>query len=186
MHNRRKAERETIAAIGPAFRGAISAALGVNSIYGRTDVKLSDFINYGSYGMGGSYHCRACDKRSAMRTFPETHACTSEVVTELQRRERTERENTMANVIICDRCGAIATAGVAGLLTYQPNPVAERTHVTVCPNCSGAFYDWLHEFDNQSNRPIQRAFNPETDRAETGPGQADTSRAAINGYVEDE
>jgi hypothetical protein len=93
----------------------------------------------------------------------------------------------MAAIIICDRCGQIATAKVAGGCAYEANAEAQTDRFALCPNCSRDLYDFLHMKDKDV-RAIMAPFNPDEERATDAgtPTQADTSRAAITAeYGED-
>ena len=84
----------------------------------------------------------------------------------------------MANIILCDRCGQIATARVAGGCDYWPNQDSNRKTYGLCPNCSRELYEWLTAADKDV-RAIMAPFDPEAEKGPEGPTQADTSRAAL-------
>ena len=103
------------------------------------------------------------------------HACLPEV---MNARYQSRRKQDMATIIICDRCGQIATAKVAGGCAYEANAEAEVERFALCPNCSRELYDFLHSTEKDV-RAIMAPFKPEEERLPAGPTQADTSRAAI-------
>lgn len=107
----------------------------------------------------------------------KNHMCRPEV---MKRRSERVVSNNMAAIIICDRCGQIATAKVAGGCAYEANAEAQTDRYALCPNCSRELYDFLH-MKNKDVRAIMAPFNPEEERPTEGeaPTQADTSRAAI-------
>lgn len=84
----------------------------------------------------------------------------------------------MAAIIICDRCGQIATAKVAGGCAYEANAEAQTQRFALCPNCSRELYDFLN-LPNKDVRAIMAPFDPDAERAPEGPTQAETSRSAI-------
>lgn len=91
----------------------------------------------------------------------------------------------MANIVLCDRCGKIATARVAGGCDYWPNPDSDRRTFMLCPDCARELYDFLTEANNET-RAILTAFDPEKERTNEGPTQADTSRAALEAEYGDD
>ena len=109
----------------------------------------------------------------------EHHLCNS---TQMAIRAEREKRDGMAAIIICDRCGQIATAKVAGGCAYEANAEAQTDRYALCPNCSRELYDFLH-MKNKDVRAIMAPFNPDVERAgdKETPTQADTSRAALTG-----
>lgn len=120
-------------------------------------------------------HCSKCGTQTFDENAWYNHLCTPQVMAE---RAEKERITTMAAIIICDRCGQIATAKVAGGCAYEANAEADTERFALCPNCSRELYDFLH-MPNKDTRAIMAAFDPSTERMPEGPTQADTSRAAI-------
>jgi hypothetical protein len=90
--------------------------------------------------------------------------------------------NRMANIVLCDRCGAIATDKVAGGMELSIRPDKEPEFYGLCPGCIRELYQWLKS--DMENRPMiayKTAFDPEevpdpvTNPAET------TERAILDG-----
>lgn len=127
-------------------------------------------------------HCGRCGTKCYDENAWENHACTPEAM-----KERSQRmaDLSMAAIIICDRCGQIATAKVAGGCVYQANPEVDSERFALCPNCAREMYDFLHSTEKDV-RAIMAPFDPSGERLPQGPTQADTSRAAIQAeYGED-
>ena len=49
----------------------------------------------------------------------------------------------MSAIILCDRCGSIATEKVAGSITYQLSPNVDETSAGICPGCVKEFHQWM-------------------------------------------
>lgn len=122
-------------------------------------------------------YCHSCGTQTFDENAWYNHVCTPAVMAE---RAEKERVSTMAAIIICDRCGQIATAKVAGGCAYEANAEAQTERFALCPNCSREMYDFLH-MKNKDVRAIMAPFNPDEERAtdKDAPTQAETSHAAI-------
>lgn len=123
-----------------------------------------------------SVRCEYCGSTCWGTEALNSHPCTAAVMA--ARAEKETRQQSMANIILCDRCGQIATARVAGGCEYTPNQDADRKFYGLCPNCSRELYDWLTAAEKDV-RAIMAPFNPDDERTPQGPTQADTSRAAL-------
>lgn len=139
---------------------------------------------YGDNAYFYSIHCNKCGTTCYDENAAMNHLCTP---AEMKRRSERVVANNMAAIIICDRCGQIATAKVAGGCAYEANAESGTDRFALCPNCARELYDFLH-MKNKDVRAIMAPFKPEEERpSETGiPTQAETSRAAITAeYGED-
>lgn len=124
-----------------------------------------------------SQRCGYCGTTLLDRAAIDTHFCRADVMQ--IRAEKQNRESGMANIILCDRCGQIATAKVAGGLDYWPNPDGDRKTYGLCPNCSRELYEWLTGADRDV-RAIMAPFDPDKVETPQGPTQKETSRAALD------
>lgn len=86
----------------------------------------------------------------------------------------------MAGIILCDRCGSIATERVAGSIDFLPNPNVEEIQAGLCPGCSEELYRWFKSPGNQPKAltAYREPFDPET-VAEPVVDQAETTERAI-------
>lgn len=123
-----------------------------------------------------SVRCRECGSECWGKQALESHPCTMAVMT--ARAEREERQKGMAHIMLCDRCGQIATAKVAGSCDYWPNPDAEVKRYGLCPNCSRELWEWLNAAQKDV-RAIMAPFDPNAETDAQGPTQKETSRAAL-------
>lgn len=89
----------------------------------------------------------------------------------------------MAGIILCDRCGSIATERVAGSLEFLPNPTVEELQLGLCPGCSEELYRWLKSPGNEPRAltAYREPFDPETvSEPVTDPAET-TERAILDG-----
>lgn len=131
---------------------------------------------------------REYDARSAMARgmSPREAAQANSAAYRLQQNQRRWQErigNRMANIVLCDRCGAIATDKVAGGMEVSLNPQNEPEFFGLCPGCLRELWQWLKSTDTQ-NRPMiayKTAFDPdEIPDPVTNPAET-TERAILDG-----
>lgn len=91
--------------------------------------------------------------------------------------------NKMANIVLCDRCGAIATDKVAGGMELCVSQSREPEFFGLCPGCIEELWRWLKSDDTQ-NRPMiayKREFDPDTvPEPVTNPAET-TERSILDG-----
>lgn len=90
--------------------------------------------------------------------------------------------NRMANIVLCDRCGAIATDKVAGGMEVSISPDREPEFFGLCPGCIEELWRWIKT--DIPNRPMiayKTGFDPDTvDEPITNPAET-TERAILDG-----
>jgi hypothetical protein len=89
----------------------------------------------------------------------------------------------MAGIILCDRCGSIATERVAGSLAFLPNPTVEEMGLGLCPGCSEELYRWLKSPGNEPRAltAYREPFDPETVAEPVTDPKETTERAILDG-----
>lgn len=89
----------------------------------------------------------------------------------------------MANIVLCDRCGSIATDRVAGGMDLTIRPDKETEFYGLCPGCIEELYRWLKSFED-TNRPMiayKQPFDPETVEERITDPKETTERAILDG-----
>lgn len=89
----------------------------------------------------------------------------------------------MANIVLCDRCGSIATDRVAGGIDFSMRPDRETEFFGLCPGCVEELARWLKEFTD-TNRPMiayKQPFDPESIEARVVDPKETTEDAILNG-----
>lgn len=89
----------------------------------------------------------------------------------------------MANIVLCDRCGSIATDRVAGFLEIQVTPQHEPEGFGLCPGCVEALYRLLKDVDTapKALTAYREPFDPETLAEPVTDPKESTERAILDG-----
>jgi hypothetical protein len=89
----------------------------------------------------------------------------------------------MANIVLCDRCGSIATDKVAGFVEIQPRPDYEPEGFGLCPGCVGEVYTLLKSVDTapKALTAYREPFEPETVVEQVTNPKETTERAILDG-----
>lgn len=89
----------------------------------------------------------------------------------------------MANIVLCDRCGSIATDRVAGFVELQVRPDIEPEGYGLCPGCVEAVYRLLKDVDAapKALTAYRQPFDPETVSEPVTDPKESTERAILDG-----